>query len=122
MLHTAGLRIIMGTGDNERTTRAVAQRLGIDEVRAGVLPEDKRRWWMNCTPKAERSRWRAMVSTIRNIRQNLFWAFAYNTLGVPIAARVLYPALGLLFLPMIAAAGMSPSSVSVIANALRLRL
>jgi Cu+-exporting ATPase len=61
------------------------------------------------------------VATIRNIRQNLFWAFAYNTLGVPIAAGVLYPVFGLLVSPMIAAAAMSLSSVSVIANALRLR-
>ena len=61
------------------------------------------------------------VATIRNIRQNLFWAFAYNTLGVPIAAGVLYPVFGLLMSPMIAAAAMSLSSVSVIANALRLR-
>jgi cation transport ATPase len=82
-LHEAGLRIIMATGDNERTARAVA--------------------------------------TIRNIRQNLFWAFAYNTLGVPLAAGVLYPVFGLLMSPMFAAAAMSLSSVSVIANALRLR-
>ncbi len=61
------------------------------------------------------------MATIRNIRQNLFWAFAYNTLGVPIAAGVLYPVFGLLMSPMIAAAAMSLSSVSVIANALRLR-
>ncbi len=61
------------------------------------------------------------VATIRNIRQNLFWAFAYNTLGVPIAAGVLYPIFGLLMSPMFAAAAMSLSSVSVIANALRLR-
>ncbi|MEP5183590.1 MAG: copper-transporting ATPase, partial [Tateyamaria sp.] len=61
------------------------------------------------------------VATIRNIRQNLFWAFAYNTLGVPLAAGVLYPVFGLLMSPMFAAAAMSLSSVSVIANALRLR-
>ncbi len=60
-------------------------------------------------------------ATIRNIRQNLFWAFAYNTLGVPLAAGVLYPFFGLLLSPMIASAAMSLSSVSVIANALRLR-
>jgi Cu+-exporting ATPase len=60
-------------------------------------------------------------ATMRNIRQNLFWAFAYNTVGVPVAAGVLYPAFGLLLSPMIAAAAMSLSSVSVIANALRLR-
>jgi len=61
------------------------------------------------------------VATIRNIRQNLFWAFAYNTLGVPLAAGVLYPVFGLLMSPMFAAAAMSLSSVSVIVNALRLR-
>jgi Cu+-exporting ATPase len=60
-------------------------------------------------------------ATLRNIRQNLFFAFAYNTLGVPVAAGVLYPAFGLLLSPMLAAAAMSLSSVSVIANALRLR-
>ena len=168
VLHEAGLRIIMATGDNERTARAVAQRLGIDEVRAGVLPEDKKalvdelhaigkkvamagdgvndapalaaadvglamgtgadvavesagitllRGDLNGIVKART----LAVATIRNIRQNLFWAFAYNTLGVPIAAGVLYPVFGLLMSPMIAAAAMSLSSVSVIANALRLR-
>ncbi|RDD64276.1 heavy metal translocating P-type ATPase [Thalassococcus profundi] len=168
VLHEAGLRIIMATGDNERTARAVAQRLGIDEVRAGVLPEDKKalvdelhaegrkvamagdgvndapalaaadvglamgtgadvavesagitllRGDLNGIVKART----LAVATMRNIRQNLFWAFAYNTLGVPIAAGVLYPVFGLLMSPMIAAAAMSLSSVSVIANALRLR-
>lgn len=168
VLHEAGLRIIMATGDNERTAKAVAQRLGIDEVRAGVLPEDKKalvdelhaigkkvamagdgvndapalaaadvglamgtgadvavesagitllRGDLNGIVKART----LAVATIRNIRQNLFWAFAYNTLGVPIAAGVLYPVFGLLLSPMIAAAAMSLSSVSVIANALRLR-
>ena len=167
-LHEAGLRIIMATGDNERTARAVAQRLGIDEVRAGVLPEDKKalvdelhangkkvamagdgvndapalaaadvglamgtgadvavesagitllRGDLNGIVKART----LAVATIRNIRQNLFWAFAYNTLGVPLAAGVLYPVFGLLMSPMFAAAAMSLSSVSVIANALRLR-
>ena len=168
VLHEAGLRIIMATGDNERTARAVAQRLGIDEVRAGVLPEDKKalvdelhaegrkvamagdgvndapalaaadvglamgtgadvavesagitllRGDLNGIVKART----LAVATIRNIRQNLFWAFAYNTLGVPLAAGVLYPVFGLLMSPMFAAAAMSFSSVSVIANALRLR-
>ena len=168
LLHEAGLRIIMATGDNERTAKAVAQRLGIDEVRAGVLPEDKKalvdklhaegrkvamagdgvndapalaaadvglamgtgadvavesagitllRGDLNGIVKART----LAVATIRNIRQNLFWAFAYNTLGVPLAAGVLYPVFGLLMSPMFAAAAMSLSSVSVIANALRLR-
>ena len=167
-LHEAGLRIIMATGDNERTARAVAQLLGIDEVRAGVLPEDKKalvdelhangkkvamagdgvndapalaaadvglamgtgadvavesagitllRGDLNGIVKART----LAVATIGNIRQNLFWAFAYNTLGVPLAAGVLYPVFGLLMSPMFAAAAMSLSSVSVIANALRLR-
>lgn len=168
VLHEAGLRIIMATGDNERTAKAVAQRLGIDEVRAGVLPEDKKalvdqlhaagkkvamagdgvndapalaaadvglamgtgadvavesagitllRGDLNGIVKART----LAVATIRNIRQNLFWAFAYNTLGVPLAAGLLYPVFGLLMSPMFAAAAMSLSSVSVIANALRLR-
>ncbi|WP_252947750.1 heavy metal translocating P-type ATPase [Oceanicola sp. 502str15] len=167
-LHEAGLRIIMATGDNERTARAVAQLLGIDEVRAGVLPEDKKALvdelhangkkvamagdGVNDAPALAaadvglamgtgadvavesagitllsgdlngivKARTLA-VATIGNIRQNLFWAFAYNTLGVPLAAGVLYPAFGLLMSPMFAAAAMSLSSVSVIANALRLR-
>ena len=167
-LHEAGLRIIMATGDNERTARAVAQLLGIDEVRAGVLPEDKKALvdelhangkkvamagdGVNDAPALAaadvglamgtgadvavesagitllsgdlngivKARTLA-VATIGNIRQNLFWAFAYNTLGVPLAAGVLYPVFGLLMSPMFAAAAMSLSSVSVIANALRLR-
>ncbi|PZX12468.1 Cu+-exporting ATPase [Palleronia aestuarii] len=167
-LHAAGLRIIMATGDNERTAQAVAGALGIDEVRAGVLPQDKKALvdelhaegrkvamagdGVNDAPALAaadvglamgtgadvavesagitllqgdltgivRARTLA-VATIRNIRQNLFWAFAYNTLGVPLAAGVLYPVFGLLLSPMIAAAAMSLSSVSVIANALRLR-
>jgi Cu+-exporting ATPase len=167
-LHKAGLRIVMATGDNERTARAVAAELGIDDVRAGVLPEDKhalveelhragRRVAMagdgvNDAPalaaadvgiamgtgadvavesagitllngdlqgvvKARK----LALATLSNIRQNLFFAFAYNSLGVPVAAGVLYPVLGVLLSPMIAAAAMSLSSVSVIANALRLR-
>ncbi len=167
-LRRAGLKIIMATGDNERTARAVAAKLDIDEVYADVLPEDKkalvdalhaegRRVAMagdgvNDAPAlaaAEvgiamgtgadvavesagitlvkgdlngivRARHLAQA-TIRNIRQNLFFAFVYNAAGVPIAAGVLYPVSGLLLSPMIAAAAMSLSSVSVISNALRLR-
>ncbi len=96
-LHEAGLTIIMATGDNERTARAVAAKLGIVRGR------------------------RLATATIRNIRQNLFFAFVYNSAGVPIAAGILYPFFGLLLSPMIAAAAMSLSSVSVIGNALRLR-
>ena len=167
-LHDAGLRIIMATGDNERTALSVARKLGIDEVRADVLPEDKKALvdelhasghlvamagdGVNDAPAlaaAEvgiamgtgadvavesagitlvkgdltgivRAR-RLAQATIRNIKQNLFFAFAYNAAGVPIAAGILYPITGALLSPMIAAAAMSLSSVSVIGNALRLR-
>ena len=167
-LHAAGLRIIMLTGDSETTARAVAKRLGIDEVIAEVLPDQKadairslqQRGYVvamagdgiNDAPalaQAEvgiamgtgtdvameaadvtlvrgdlrgilRAR-RLSSATMANIRQNLFFAFVYNALGVPIAAGVLYPFFGILLSPMIAAAAMSFSSVSVIANALRLR-
>jgi len=167
-LHEAGLKIIMATGDNETTARAVADQLGIDEVRAGVLPEDKKALvdelhkaghkvamagdGVNDAPAlaaAEvgiamgtgadvavesagvtllkgdlggilRAR-RLSEATLRNIKQNLFFAFAYNSVGVPIAAGLLYPITGTLLSPMIAAAAMSLSSVSVISNALRLR-
>ncbi|HYO78040.1 MAG TPA: heavy metal translocating P-type ATPase [Thermoanaerobaculia bacterium] len=167
-LHAAGLRIVMLTGDSETTANAVAKKLGIDEVIAEVLPEQKadaiKRLQqqgrvvamagdgINDAPalaQAEvgiamgtgtdvamesadvtlvkgdlrgivRAR-RLSNATMSNIRQNLFFAFIYNALGVPIAAGVLYPFFGLLLSPMIAAAAMSFSSVSVIANALRLR-
>ncbi|EJT06110.1 heavy metal translocating P-type ATPase [Rhizobium sp. CCGE 510] len=167
-LHDSGLKIIMATGDNERTARAVAKSLGIDEVRADMLPEGKSALidelrakgaviamagdGVNDAPALAaadvgiamgtgadvamesagitlvkgdltgivRAR-RLAVATMRNIRQNLGFAFGYNALGVPVAAGVLYPIFGLLLSPMIAAAAMSLSSVSVIANALRLR-
>ncbi len=167
-LHEAGLKIIMATGDNARTAEAVAKKLGIDEVRAEVLPEDKQKLvedirarggsvamagdGVNDAPALAaadvgiamgtgadvavesagitlvkgdltgivRAR-RLAEGTIRNIKQNLFFAFAYNTIGVPVAAGVLFPVFGLLLSPMIAAAAMSLSSVSVIGNALRLR-
>ena len=167
-LHKLGLKVIMLTGDNERTARAVAKKLGIDEVEAGVEPQHKNERvrklrdggqvvamagdGINDAPalaaadvgiamgtgtdvamesagitllkgdlrgieKAIRLS-RAMMS---NIRQNLFFAFIYNSLGIPIAAGVLYPFFGILLSPIIAGAAMSLSSVSVIGNALRLR-
>ena len=167
-LHAQGLRVIMATGDNEHTAQAVAGKLGIDEVRAGVLPEAKKDLidqlrrdghkiamagdGVNDAPALAAAdvgiamgtgadvamesagitllggdlmgivRARKLArATLRNIKQNLFFAFAYNALGVPIAAGLLYPVTGLLLSPMIAAAAMSLSSVSVISNALRLR-
>jgi Cu+-exporting ATPase len=169
-LHDLGLHVIMLTGDNQRTARAVAEQLGIDEVFAGFSPGDKCRHvkslraagrtvamagdGINDAPAlAEanvgiamgtgtdvaiesagvtlvKSDLRGIVKavmlsrkTMRNIRQNLFFAFIYNTLGVPVAAGVLVPLFGMAALlnPMIAAAAMSFSSVSVVTNALRLR-
>jgi Cu+-exporting ATPase len=167
-LREAGMRIVMLTGDNRITAQAVARRLGITEVEAEILPEDKAR-------VVERLRGQGRVvamagdgvndapalaaadvgvamgsgtdvaiesagitllggdlnglvqarrlsrATMHNIRQNLFFAFFYNAAGVPIAAGVLYPVMGLLLSPIIAALAMSLSSVSVISNALRLR-
>lgn len=167
-LHESGLRIVMATGDNEVTARAVAARLGIDEVRADMLPEAKKALvdelykkgakvamagdGVNDAPAlaaaevgiamgtgadvAVESAGITLVkgdlngivrarnlarATISNIKQNLFFAFAYNAVGVPVAAGILYPVFGILLSPMIAAAAMSLSSVSVIGNALRLR-
>jgi Cu+-exporting ATPase len=167
-LHEEGLTVVMLTGDNERTARAVAAKLGIDQVMAEVLPEDKKNIveklqkdghtvamagdGINDAPALAQAQvgvamgtgtdvamesagvtlvkgdLRGIVRarklsrmTMRNIKQNLFFAFVYNGIGVPIAAGVLYPFLGLLLSPMIAAAAMSFSSVSVVANALRLR-
>ncbi|TKA96472.1 heavy metal translocating P-type ATPase [Cereibacter changlensis] len=167
-LHAQGLRVIMATGDNERTAQAVAGMLGIDQVRAGVLPEAKKDLidqlrrdghkiamagdGVNDAPALAAAdvgiamgtgadvamesagitllggdlmgivRARKLArATLRNIKQNLFFAFAYNALGVPVAAGLLYPFTGMLLSPMIAAAAMSLSSVSVITNALRLR-
>ena len=167
-LHHEGVRIVMMTGDHEATARAVAGTLGIDEVIAGVLPDQKAAKvkelqamgrvvamagdGINDAPAlaqatvgiamgtgtdvAMESAGVTLVKgdlrgitrakrlshlTMANIKQNLFFAFIYNAAGVPIAAGVLYPVFGLLLSPIIAAAAMSLSSVSVIANALRLR-
>ena len=167
-LHALGFRIIMATGDNARTAKAVAGRLGIDEIRADVLPEDKARIirelqaegrkvamagdGVNDAPALAqadvgvamgagsdvaiesagftlvkgnldgivRAR-RLSRATMRNIRQNLFFALVYNAAGVPVAAGVLYPFFGILIGPIFAAFAMSASSVSVVLNALRLR-
>ncbi|MEL7525852.1 MAG: heavy metal translocating P-type ATPase [Pseudomonadota bacterium] len=167
-LHADGVKIVMATGDAPQTAEAVAAALGIDDVRAGVLPEGKQQLveelkaaghrvamagdGVNDAPALAAAdvglamgtgadvavesagltllkgdlegilRARTLArATVQNIRQNLFFAFAYNSVGVPIAAGVLYPVLGVLLSPMLAAAAMSLSSVSVITNALRLR-
>jgi Cu+-exporting ATPase len=167
-LRDDGVRIVMVTGDGRATAEAVARKLGLEDVRAEVPPEQKVEIvaelqaegrvvavagdGINDAPalaKADvgiamgtgtdaamesadvtlvkgdlrgiaRAR-RLSRATMRNIRQNLFFAFVYNVLGIPVAAGVLYPSTGLLLNPMIAAAAMSFSSVSVIGNALRLR-
>jgi len=167
-LHLMGIRIVMATGDNPRTAQAVAERLRIDEVRAGLKPEDKQRLveelkadgakvavagdGINDAPALAAADVGIAMGTgtdvaiqsagitlvrgdlngiakalllskgvMRNIRENLFFAFIYNLLGVPIAAGILYPFFGLLLSPIIAGAAMSFSSVSVIGNALRIR-
>ncbi|MET0504419.1 MAG: heavy metal translocating P-type ATPase [Luteibacter sp.] len=167
-LHAAGLKLVMLTGDNAATAKAVASSLPIDEVHAGASPEDKARMvaslkaagakvamagdGVNDAPAlaaadvgigmgngsdiaiksasvtllkgdlAGIARARALSdATVKNIRQNLFFAFVYNAVGVPLAAGVLYPELGITLSPMFAALAMSLSSVSVVGNALRLR-
>jgi Cu+-exporting ATPase len=163
-----GVRVVMVTGDGESTAQAVARRLGIEDVRAEVLPAEKAELvghlqaaghvvavagdGVNDAPALARAHVgiamgtgtdvamqsagvtlvkgdlrgiararRLSRATMANIRQNLLFAFLYNVLGVPVAAGALYPSLGILLSPMIASAAMSLSSVSVIANALRLR-
>jgi Cu+-exporting ATPase len=165
-LHDMGIRIVMATGDNPRTAHVVAERLRIDEVRAGLKPEDKQRLVEELKAKGAKVAVagdgindapalatadvgiamgtgtdvaiesagitlvkgdlngiaKALVlskQVMQNIRQNLFFAFIYNLLGVPIAAGVLYPFFGVLLSPIIAGAAMSFSSVSVVGNALR---
>jgi Cu+-exporting ATPase len=167
-LKASGIHVVMLTGDNQTTAEAVARTLGIDDVHADVLPEDKHRIvrqlkadgkivamagdGVNDAPAlAEADVGIAMGTgtevaiqsagitlvkgdlaaiararnlsrmTMRNIRQNLVFAFAYNTIGIPVAAGILYPTFGILLSPVVAALAMSLSSVSVIANALRLR-
>ena len=158
----------MATGDNERTAKAIGARLGIDEIRADVLPEDKARIikelqaagrkvamagdGVNDAPALAQAdvgiamgtgadvaiesagitlvkgnldgivRARRLArATMRNIRQNLFFALIYNASGVPVAAGVLFPFFGILISPMFAAFAMSASSISVVLNSLRLR-
>ena len=167
-LHVAGIRVVMLTGDNSTTAEIVAKKLGIDEVHAEVLPEQKAVVikelqsqgrivamagdGINDAPSLALShvgiamgtgtdiamesasitlvkgdlrgivRARLLsMQTMKNIRQNLFFAFFYNSVGIPIAAGLLYPFFGILLSPMIAAAAMSFSSVSVISNSLRLK-
>ncbi|MDH5777434.1 MAG: heavy metal translocating P-type ATPase [Gammaproteobacteria bacterium] len=168
-LHRLGLKVVMLTGDNIATANAVAQQVGVDEVMAEVLPQDKDEKvaslqlnneivamvgdGINDAPALARADVGFAIgsgtdvaiesadvtlmhgslhgvadaiaisrATVRNIKQNLFGAFIYNTLGIPVAAGVLYPFIGVLLNPMIAGAAMAMSSVTVVSNANRLRL
>ncbi|MBD3669445.1 MAG: heavy metal translocating P-type ATPase, partial [Gammaproteobacteria bacterium] len=167
-MHQAGLKVVLLTGDNENTAQAVARKVGIDEVMAEVLPEEKEAKVAELQARGEvvgmvgdgindapalaradvgfaigtgtdvaiesaditlmRGSLHGVVdaidiskATVRNIKQNLFGAFIYNTLGIPVAAGVLYPFIGMLLNPMIAGAAMAMSSVTVVSNANRLR-
>lgn len=167
-LRRMGRRVVLLTGDNQRTANAIARQIGVDQVIAQVLPQDKAKCVAQLQQQGQRV---AMVgdgvndapalaqadvglaigagtdiaiesadvvlmkislldipaamdlsrTVLRNIKQNLFWAFFYNSIGIPVAAGVLYPALHLTLNPMLAAAAMSLSSVCVVSNALRLR-
>lgn len=167
-LRRMGRRVVLLTGDNQRTANAIARQIGVDQVIAQVLPQDKAKCVAQLQQQGQRV---AMVgdgvndapalaqadvglaigagtdiaiesadvvlmksslldipaamdlsrAVLRNIKQNLFWAFFYNSIGIPVAAGVLYPALHLTLNPMLAAAAMSISSVCVVSNALRLR-
>ena len=168
-MHALGLKVVLLTGDNPLTAKAVARQVGIDEVIAEVLPQDKANKVAALQTRGERvgmvgdgindapALARADVgfaigtgtdvaiesaditlmrgslhgvvdaiaiskATVRNIKQNLFGAFVYNTVGIPVAAGVLYPVIGILLNPMIAGAAMAMSSVTVVSNANRLRL
>ncbi len=167
-LQNMGIRVVMLTGDNENTAKAIAKEVGITEVISGVLPEGKEKAvselkkdgvvamvgdGINDSPALTRAdigiaigagtdiaidaadivlmksnlsdvpaAIRLSRATLRNIRQNLFWAFIYNVIGIPLAAGVWYPVFSLLLNPMFGAAAMSLSSVCVVANALRLNL
>jgi Cu+-exporting ATPase len=167
-LRSSGLRVVMLTGDNEQTARAIARQAGIEEVVAGVLPEGKvdvvRRLQsegrvvamagdgINDAPalaaadtgiamatgtdiamdaadvtlmrndlRTVATAMRLSKATMRVMRQNLFWAFVYNIIGIPVAAGLLYPAFGIMLSPVLASAAMALSSVSVVSNSLRLR-
>jgi Cu+-exporting ATPase len=167
-LHRLGLKVIMLTGDNQKTAQAIAKELNIDDVRAGLEPQEKQHIvkefkaqgaivlmagdGINDAPALAEAEVGVAMGTgtdvaiesagitlvkgdlggivralklsrnvMRNIRQNLFFAFIYNSIGIPVAAGILYPFFGILLSPIIAGAAMSFSSVSVIGNALRLR-